>query len=76
DAPDSLTNHHVFGTRVRQGKTSQMRRDYLDAMTAWHDTVPSRDELFTAFPATKRRFPAPTDMQVPADDIMMVTGQT
>lgn len=75
DAPKSLTNDSDFGTRANRGRTSQVRRDYLDAMTAWHETRPSRDALFTAFPATDRRFSAPTEMQVPVKDIIKVIGE-
>ncbi len=72
DAPDSLSNDPLHGTRASGGGFSDTRRSYLDGFRAWLATQSPDGDLALPFPHLPRRFPVPPAMHIPVDQLLAV----
>lgn len=70
DAPHSLSNDVVHGTRAGNGGLSPARRAYLRSVHNWLDTCADAAPVFMDFPQNPPRYAVPQKMQVPRSDIM------
>ena len=67
DSEQSLTNHPEHGISKTAG-ISPVRQRYRNEWVAWHNTL-EPDDAFLDFPQPQRKFPAPTEIVVPIEDI-------
>jgi Glycosyl transferase family 2 len=72
DAPGSLSNDALHGTRLQGNRLSPTRRDYLAAIRRWLQSQPASLAPALPLPHSPRHYPAPAIMLVPDDDIRHV----
>ena len=75
DTPESLSNDRTHGTRTRNGRISDSRREYLRMARSWLDEQVPGASLVLPFPHLPRRFPAPEPMLVPESALSCLTLQ-
>jgi len=69
DAPHSLSNDTVHGTRSADGRLSQSRRTYLGSVRDWLLDQPAQQPARLAFPQKKSRHRTSKAMEVPIADV-------
>ena len=75
DAPGNLSNDITHGTRVKGGKLSTTRRDYIAGIRAWLQTQPPGAVAPMPLPHIPRYYPVPAIMTVPDADIHSVMAE-
>ena len=69
DAPHSLSNNSVHGTRAQHGGLSATRRAYLRSIRDWLIDNPAEHSAFLSFPQDRPRYAIPKEMRVSSADI-------
>jgi len=69
DAPHSLSNDTVHGTRSVGGRLSQSRRTYLGSVRDWLMDQPTQQPARLDFPQKKSRYAISKAMEVPFADV-------
>jgi hypothetical protein len=69
DAPDSLSNNTLHGTRSADGRLSQSRRTYLGSVRDWLLDHPTQHPALLSFPQKQSRYAVSKAMQVSIADV-------